>query len=121
MTAAELVELVEHKGLVGLQEHRGCSRREAELLDIRARRMVGLGLGDSPIGRPITAPPMSPPMPEPSADIQKVLRALDRMDRVPTGDELASQADEARRRELYKRNVAAGYTKWRPLLERGLR
>jgi hypothetical protein len=121
VTAAEVVELVEHKGLVGLQEDRGCSRREAELLDVRARRMVGLGLGSSPIGRPITAPPMSPTMPEPSADTARVLRALDCMDRAPTGDELASRMDADRRRELYKRNMAEGYTEWAGLLDGGPR
>jgi hypothetical protein len=119
MTAAELVELVEHKGLVGLQEHRQCSRREAELLDVRARRMVGLGLGESPIGRHVRVAPTSPTMPEPTADVQKVLAALDRMDRPLSGDELASRMDADRRQELYKRNVAEGYTEWAGLLDGG--
>jgi hypothetical protein len=119
MTAAELVELVEARGLVGLQEHRQCSRREAELLDVRARRMVGLGFGDSPIGRPVRVAPTAPPPPEPSADTARVLRALDRLERAPTGDELASRMDADRRQEIYKRNVAEGYTEWAGLLEDG--
>jgi hypothetical protein len=119
VTAAEVVDLVEHQGLVGLQDHRGCSRREAELLDVRARRMIGLGLGDSPIGRPVRAAPATPPPPEPSADVQKVLAALDRMDRPLSGDALASRMDADRRQELYKRNVAEGYSEWAGLLDGG--
>jgi hypothetical protein len=121
MTAAELVELVEHKGLRGLQEDRQCSRREAELLDVRARRMVGLGFGDSPIGRPVRVAPTSPPPPEPTADVQKILAALDRMDRPLSGDELASRMDADRRRDIARKNVKQGYTEWAPLVERGLR
>jgi hypothetical protein len=119
MTAAEVVDLVERQGLVGLQDHRGCSRREAELLDIRARRMVGLGFGDSPIGRPIRAAWTAPPSPEPTPETERVLRALDRLERAPTGDELASRMDADRRRDIAKKNVKAGYSEWAPLLERG--
>jgi hypothetical protein len=49
----------------------------------------------------MTAPPPS----SPDSDTEKVLAALDRLERPPTGDELASQMDAARRQDVARRNA----------------
>jgi hypothetical protein len=132
MRAEDLVNLVEHKGLVGLQDALGCSRGRAESLDVEARRLVGLGFGQSEVGRSLTASAMARQQAtQPSAlpvnpDVERVLRALDRMERAPTGDEIASRLDADRRREVERRNAegaeqcrayaatlrASGYAGW---------
>jgi hypothetical protein len=46
-----------------------------------------------------------PTPPEPSADTARVLAALDRLERAPTGDEIASRQAEDRRRYVEARNA----------------
>jgi hypothetical protein len=111
MRAEDLVELVEKRGLVGLQDELGCSLKEAEGLDTLARRMVRADLGEAPVGRTLTPKAMArqrdrgPSTPPADADVDKVLAALDRLEAGPTGDQLTSRMDADRRREVEARNA----------------
>jgi len=111
MRAEDLVELVERKGLTGLQDELGISRGRAEALDVEARRLVGSGFGQSEVGRSLTASAIARQRavgreaPEVTPDTARVLAALDRMDAGPTGDEIASRMDADRRRDVERRNA----------------
>jgi hypothetical protein len=52
-----------------------------------------------------TGPPPPPSSSSPDPETAKVLAALDRAERAPTGDELASQMDADRRAEVARRNA----------------
>jgi hypothetical protein len=111
MRAEDLVELVERKGLVGLQDALGVSRGRAESLDVEARRMVALGFGESQVGQGGLARAIArqrdrgPEAREVTPETARVLAALDRIERPPTGDEIASRLDADRRRDVARRNA----------------
>jgi hypothetical protein len=127
MRAEDLVELVEKRGLVGLQDQLGISRQRAESLDVEARRLVASGFEQSKIGRSLAASAIArqrdrgPSTRPTSPDVDKVLRALDRMEAGPTGDELASRMEADRRRDVEARNAvgAAESRRYAQQLKRG--
>jgi hypothetical protein len=111
MRAEDLVELVEKRGLVGLQDELGCSRQRAESLDVEARRMIRLGFGGWDVGRSLAASVIGrqrdqgPAVREITPETARALAALERLERPPTGDEIASRLAEDRRREVERRNA----------------
>jgi hypothetical protein len=112
MRAEELVELVERRGLVGLQDALGISRGRAEALDVEARRMVRSGFGESEVGRSLTASAIARQQAiralearEVTPETSRILAALDRLGRPPTPDEIASRLDADRRRYVEAKNA----------------
>jgi hypothetical protein len=128
MRAEHLVEVVDRNGLAGLMDELSVTLQKAEALDIDARRLVAQGFGSSEVGAGLTTRAINrqqairpPSGPTANPDTERVLRALDRLERAPTGDEIASRQAQDRRLDVERRNRdgAEANRQWAQQLQRG--
>jgi hypothetical protein len=124
-TAAELIAMCDLGGAGTVAARLGITRRQAEQVELAARRALALGVelqpGSVPAGTARRAAARHVPTVEPAAAVadpgpspREVLAWL--QDPAATAEQKASAVAEARRQEVYRRNVKAGHPEWRSLL-----